>query len=259
MRKISFLILFCFTFFKLSSAKIKSDYVALYELNFVTNDKNNTTGKEQFILLMDKKNNQSCFLSTTVYAMDSLLKVDQQKYLSYDSSYPEIVVSENGKFDVYEQIIDFKYRYSEPNTLKWEILKETKTIGTYKAQLAQCKAYGRIWYAWFSSDVPLNFGPYKFNGLPGFIVMLYDADKKLTFKLTGFKKGVKQYELPNPKEYKMVSKSKFYKVRYKILTTNDCNVIFSNAEERKRFLDAGKGLYKCVNRLDIEYPDDDKK
>ncbi len=237
---------------RLSATIIKSDYVALYDLNYVRNDK--TTGKEQFILLMDKTNNRSCFLSSTIYAKDSLYRIDPNNAVFYGSEFPEIVVSENGKFNVYEDLTDYKYGYTEPNTLKWEILKEIKTIGTYKAQLAQCKAYGRTWYAWFSSDVPLNFGPYKFNGLPGFIVMLYDADKNLTFKLTGFKKKVKQYELANPKEYKMLDKSKFYKIRFKVLTSDNGVVIFNSAIEKKNWFDSIKKRCRTQVLFDIEYP-----
>lgn len=47
---------------------------------------------------------------------------------------------------------------------------------------------GRKWAAWFTPDVPLNFGPYKFQGLPGLIVSVSDAKSHYSFMLQGNKR-----------------------------------------------------------------------
>lgn len=62
-----------------------------------------------------------------------------------------------------------------------EILSEVKTIGTYKVQAATTEFGGRKWVAWFTNSIPINEGPYKFCGLPGMILEIYDNDKYFHF------------------------------------------------------------------------------
>ena len=44
---------------------------------------------------------------------------------------------------------------------------------------------GRTWIAWFASEIPISDGPWKFNGLPGLIMEVYDAKKHFHFSLVG--------------------------------------------------------------------------
>ena len=81
-----------------------------------------------------------------------------------------------------------QYQYQEDRTLDWKILPETAVIGTYKTQKAKTDFAGRKWNAWFTQDIPLQEGPYKFSGLPGLIVKVEDADGDYEFNLKEVKK-----------------------------------------------------------------------
>lgn len=69
----------------------------------------------------------------------------------------------------------------------WELINETKTVGDYKCYKAtlkrsvvldgKSKDYQVI--AWFSPELPYEFGPKEFGGLPGLILEL--QDDKVTF------------------------------------------------------------------------------
>lgn len=252
MKKINYKILIVLFLNSIVNAQIiNTDYVCFYNLKFTRNDK--TSASEQFILLIDSKSNKSTFLSSTIYSMDSLKKTNPNDYMLYGSEFPEIVCNNSSVTDVFEDIKDFKYRYVENDKLNWEILKEKKKIGKVNAQLAQCNAYGRTWYAWFSVEIPLNYGPYKFKGLPGLIVNLYDSEKKLNFTLENCKKKSDKYIMPNLKKYKLLTKDKFYKTRFKILTSDDGVVIFDNAEERRKWFNAIRKRYIAQILLDIKY------
>lgn len=234
------------------SQSFSSDFVCFYNLDFKRNDKSSSS--EEFILLLNKKQNKTCFLSSTLFVMDSLKRVHPNDYFTYGTEYPEIVIYENKTFTVLEDIIDYKYFYSEPINLKWQILKDKKKIGKLNTQLATCKAYGRNWYAWFCSDLAYNYGPYKFNGLPGLIVSLYDSNKTFEFKMLRFKKKTINYNLPKIKNYKSIEKNKFYKTRFKIHTADNGAVIFKNLEEKKKWMDAVKRRWRTSPLFDIEYP-----
>jgi GLPGLI family protein len=59
-------------------------------------------------------------------------------------------------------------------SVKWELVPETKKIGEFNCQKAIGIFRGRDYVAWFANDVPVSFGPWKLNGLPGLILEVYD-------------------------------------------------------------------------------------
>lgn len=59
---------------------------------------------------------------------------------------------------------------------KWKLHKETKKIGKFSCQKATIKFRGRNYTAWFSNQIPVRYGPWKFQGLSGLILEVYDDD-----------------------------------------------------------------------------------
>lgn len=82
-----------------------------------------------------------------------------------------------------ERIARDGYAYAEERAMKWKISPETTKIGEYKVQKAETEFGGRKWTAWFTTDLPYQDGPYKFNGLPGLIVKAEDAEGDYSFDL----------------------------------------------------------------------------
>lgn len=76
-----------------------------------------------------------------------------------------------------------QYSYDEDRPMVWKILPETTNIGEYKTQKAATNFAGRTWYAWFTTDIPSQDGPYKFSGLPGLIVKVEDEKGDYSFDL----------------------------------------------------------------------------
>jgi len=68
-------------------------------------------------------------------------------------------------------------------TPEWILLGETKEINGMRCQKAMAMVYGREYEAWFSSDIPLPYGPWKLNGLPGLIVEAHSTDGAIDFEL----------------------------------------------------------------------------
>lgn len=82
-----------------------------------------------------------------------------------------------------ERIGRDQYSYEEDRPLNWKILSETTKIGDYKVQKAETDFGGRKWIAWFTTDLPYQDGPYKFNGLPGLVVKAEDSTGEYSFDL----------------------------------------------------------------------------
>ena len=86
-----------------------------------------------------------------------------------------------GKLTYAKQIID-GYLYEESmNLFDWKIENQTDTIAEYVCQKATTSFAGRDYEAWFTTEIPINDGPYKFQGLPGFIVKVQDTKQHYIF------------------------------------------------------------------------------
>lgn len=85
------------------------------------------------------------------------------------------------------EILRDNLRYEEDKGIfDWEILSETKTIKGYESQKAKTRFRGREYIAWFTTEIPISDGPYKFNGLPGLILQLRDSKNHYVFELAQF-------------------------------------------------------------------------
>ena len=94
-----------------------------------------------------------------------------------------------GKMTVTDGLTLQYYMYEdELNAQQWEIKDSTKTILDYQCQMATCDFRGRGWTAWFTTDIPVNDGPWKFGGLPGLIMEAYDKRNQYVFTIVGLQK-----------------------------------------------------------------------
>jgi GLPGLI family protein len=65
--------------------------------------------------------------------------------------------------------------------INWDLVAEYKIIGQLKVQKATGIFRGRKYTAWFANEIPVKFGPWKFNGLPGLILEISDDKKEVAF------------------------------------------------------------------------------
>ncbi|WP_370901568.1 GLPGLI family protein [Chryseobacterium gossypii] len=73
--------------------------------------------------------------------------------------------------------------YKEPIIKNWKLIDETKIINTINCKKAEVTFKGRNWIAWYSPEIPLPYGPYKFSGLPGLIIKITDDKGDYDFEL----------------------------------------------------------------------------
>lgn len=187
-----------------------------YELTYKPKKGSETT--EKVMSVLDITPEKSYFQDYTFIAQDSIVKVkmeEMQKTQAYKDirndikmpkfsykitkSYPsmELQYKEgilNGMSIVY-------IAYNETPKFEWKIESETKKIGEYSTQKATTNYGGRSWIAWFSKDLPMQDGPYKFSGLPGLIVKVEDTEQNYSWELKGNK------PVPDFMEYSTMEKA----------------------------------------------------
>ncbi len=105
-------------------------------------------------------------------------------------------------------------RYTEEWPLmKWTLADETQTILGYSCQKATCKFRGRDFVAWFATDVPIKGGPWKFGGLPGCILKVYDQKKLYVWEAVAIERGTYQISKYSDKIYPKVIRKRIYKLQ----------------------------------------------
>lgn len=73
-------------------------------------------------------------------------------------------------------------KYEEDlDVIDWDILSDSMYVAGYLCQKAVCDYGGRIWEAWFTSELPFSDGPFKFHGLPGLILKVSDTRNHYSF------------------------------------------------------------------------------
>ncbi len=174
----------------------------LYEYKFVQDSTNKSEIKSE-VLVLDLNEKGSKFYSYEKYRADSLSNVEMEKQMKAGST--DIFINNTYKgiirYTVEKSYPDFKtviynsiggddYKITDDRKMNWKILPETATIGTFKAQKAETTIFGRKWTAWFTTEIPVQDGPYKFQGLPGLIVKIQDKSQSHIFELKGVRKNV---------------------------------------------------------------------
>lgn len=109
-------------------------------------------------------------------------------------------------------ILDKEFLISEDlKIMKWELLDETKSIGSLVCKKAQIKdPDNTITEAWYAPSIPTMAGPSVYYGLPGLIVEL--KSKVYHYTAIQIKENVKG-EITEPTKGKQISQEEFTKLK----------------------------------------------
>lgn len=98
---------------------------------------------------------------------------------------------------------------------QWTLTDETKEILGYKCKSAKCSFRGREYTAYYTDEIPVADGPWKFGGLPGFIMEVSDADNHYSFTCVGINsKADRPITIPEV-QYNKTSRVKFYQAKHR--------------------------------------------
>jgi len=157
--------------------------------------------------------------SSNYYNDEIITDINAKSIKSYSSAFlkfdsinrnSEIVFFANPKFENrfikdlktsitanYENLLANTFSYDSKDEMQWKIADEFKNIGNFKVQKAVTKFGGRNWTAWFCNEISFPYGPYKFYGLPGMILEVYDDKKDYIFEFTQNKNLKENFDTSN--------------------------------------------------------------
>lgn len=135
-------------------------------------------------------------------------------------------------------LLSYKYMFKKNNLLKeaipkidWKIKDEFKLLNTIKCQKAIGYFRGRTYSVWFANDIPVPYGPWKLQGLPGVILEAQDDKSEIFFKATKVTlQDMNDIELPDIK--KAISLKEFITVV--IPEKNEELAAFMNSKQADR-------------------------
>lgn len=196
-----------------------------YKLTWVADTTKRSIKKEDFMILKvgDKV---SEFYSYNTFRVDSAIQTDLSKGMSavemlgkrasYGKKGVDYHIFKNypsGMITVTDKVGNDNFKYDEPLSQKWQIQPQKEKINNYAAQKATCTFGGRQYTAWFTTEIPVATGPWKFNGLPGLILSVEDKTGDFKFELLGLHqvKNATPIALPQ-KPFISTTKENFLKV-----------------------------------------------
>lgn len=190
MRK--FICLLCFILFKSVWAQ---DKIFVYDYQYKI-DSLNRSKIDREAMFLDISETRSVYLSLQKYTDDSLNNQEFKKseakvpVISMKSKIQDVVIKNyiTKSTYLYTPLNGDYYKMQQDRKIDWEIQSDTKNVFGYKSQKATANFGGRKWVAWFTSEIPIQDGPYLFSGLPGLILEVGDIKNDHQFKLIGIRK-----------------------------------------------------------------------
>jgi len=148
---------------------------------------------------------------------------------------------------------NFEYQESLPD-LTWKLSNDYQKVLSYNCQKATVRFRGRDFIAWFSSEIPISNGPWKFGGLPGLILKISDTKNNFTYECVGLellktKQPIKYYNL----EYTKISRQKLYDL-YKRFHDDMAYYVKMALGTNTRELDSKTNQSKSVEHSSFKIP-----
>ncbi|MFR4235899.1 MAG: GLPGLI family protein [Alistipes onderdonkii] len=136
----------------------------------------------------------------------------------------EAVVFQNypaGEMTCTDKISRDNMLYTEPlPEIEWTLRDGTREVIGYDCRRATCRFRGRDYEAWYTEELPLATGPWKFHGLPGLILAVNDTGDDggiIRFEATGIRRAEVPVTMADL-NYLKTSRKKFLATERKFMT-----------------------------------------
>ena len=170
-----------------SLEKFKQVDNSIYELQYTLKFKKNPKQKDYNVddRIVQIGNHVIKDYSKIIFYFDSLTTENNRKGMDSPGN-PNMVFCYELFNDLRQRDCSVKYRMplnggtlcynTKLPMLDWTLIPDsTKEILGYACNMAKTVFAGREYVAWYTVDIPLPYGPYKFYGLPGLVVEVEDS------------------------------------------------------------------------------------
>lgn len=155
----------------------------IYDVVYKKDSTANLTTKENYLLDINK--DEVLYYTRDFFIADSLINnnIPFPKNMKLNTS---TIISHRiggNNYDEYDLLENTILKLQTKDFQNWKLTGEKKKIKELSLQKAVTNWGGRNWTAWFTTEIPFQEGPYKFHGLPGLIIEVYDDKNNYRFEL----------------------------------------------------------------------------
>lgn len=171
-------------------------YRFIYELQYRFEPNGTSYDKEEMVL--DINTEEVKFYELEFLVSDSLNILHGGISSQHTSQSGQTIIrkrnSNKNKNFVQIMMMPYYYVFETEDNIQWKIEADTKKINNYNLQRATAVFGGRNWTAWFTPDINIPEGPYKFRGLPGLVLYVEDDKKDFIYSFSRNKNLPKTYD-----------------------------------------------------------------
>lgn len=154
----------------------------------------------------------------------------------------------NNKIIIFDEIDKVGlFKLEDHVSQEWDISTDTLNIQSYLCYKAVTSFRGREYTAWFTLEIPINEGPWKFYGLPGLILDVQDKDEIFKITLIGFEKAdnnhfiaideTAKYDECTLEQYNKLKRNTFKNARYYNMQGSHLNMYSGDNRTKRNFFE----------------------
>lgn len=177
-------------YFPIDTSLVRCQYI--YD---VQQDSTDETSVKRMVQVLQIGKRISCFFDWQRFKSDSItIRMIKEGYSSAEITKKGLTMMGGATARIYKdhanQVISYfdripfdNYMYEE-NWEKpdWKLVKgDIQTICGHACYKAEAYYRGRYYTAWYTLEIPVSEGPWKFGGLPGLILKISDAKEQISF------------------------------------------------------------------------------
>lgn len=197
-------------------------FVVSYRMSYQQRPENEQP-MEDLLLLQVGRNVTKCY-SYKTWQTDSLVRVTPpEQVMANLGSFHGGVRDElfrdaaAGRLTHTDQIGMDHLLYTEPlPAIDWELADGARTILGYACRRATCTFRGRSYEAWYTPEIAVSGGPWKFGGLPGLILAIKDDAGVLDLEATGVEQRVEPIRKTD-RNYLKTNRKKYLDLKQKAM------------------------------------------
>lgn len=137
------------------------------------------------------------------------------------------------------RIDDTGFKFTSKIGNVWNLSRETRQIGPYKANKAVGNLSGRKYTLWYTPEIPIPAGPFKLYGLPGLVLEAFDETGDIRFEMISiarYEQGLDDIVIKGENEKNISSYQEYLKVFKASMHARPSQNLynFADAESKKR-------------------------
>lgn len=194
------------------------------EINYIIKFNTEIYNEKNGTLLVDTKQNKSIFfISKNNVKLNlpkesnniNVIEKDVERFLITDLKNDSLISKEKINSDMY--VVS-----ENVPKINWKLdIEITKKIDSFMCYKATTTFRGRNYTAWYILEYPIQMGPWKFNGLPGLIMEIYDDTNRYYWGVTKINFTNKEVIFPNEINlFQKIDLKKYVELRYDRIMDN---------------------------------------